>query len=127
MKVSKALVLTLLVAFSAAPALAAATPIAEIQMVDHRPWHDDGPQWQGNNGPHWQQGQGQGQWQQGQGKWQKQKWSDCHRSPDRHFVKGYGKVLHRHVGPNCRVQLVKQYKQRQNNNCIRLGDFWICP
>jgi hypothetical protein len=119
MKVSKALVLTLLVAFSAAPALAAATPIPEVQMVDHKPWHDDGPQWKGNDGPQWQK--------KAPPKWQQQKWSDCHRSPDRHFVKGYGKVLHRHVGPNCRVQPVKQYKQRQNNNCIRLGDFWICP
>lgn len=118
------MILAALLTFSPLPALSASPQIAEsgfgIQLVDHAPWHDghNGGSWNGNNGSSWNNNQKD---------WQKnKKWVDCHRSPERHVVKGYGRVLHRHVGPNCRVQLLKQSKKRLNNNCIRLGDFWLC-
>ncbi len=49
---------------------------------------------------------------------------DCHRTVRRHYVRGYGRVWHRHVGPRCRVQLVRRDHHR--DNCIHIGDVRIC-
>lgn len=106
MKFSKSIAVALVMAFASVPAVAA--PVEGMQLA----WHKDGPH--DNN------------WKRPGPKWKQPKYRDCHRSPDRHFVKGYGNVLHRHVGPNCRVQTMKQFKKRQHNNCIRFGDFWLC-
>jgi hypothetical protein len=50
----------------------------------------------------------------------------CHRSAQRHWVRGYGRVLHRHVGPWCRVQVVRRHHHRDRGDCIKIGDVRIC-
>jgi len=50
---------------------------------------------------------------------------DCHRDVRRHFVPGYGRVPHRHVGPRCRVDVGRRYRDR-DRDCIRIGDLRIC-
>ena len=52
---------------------------------------------------------------------------DCHRSVQRHRVGRYGKVWHRHVGPYCRVQVVRRGHHRdRDRDCIRIGDVRVC-
>jgi len=50
---------------------------------------------------------------------------DCHRDVRRHFVPGYGRVPHRHVGPRCRVDVGRRDRYR-GRDCIRIGDLRIC-
>jgi hypothetical protein len=56
---------------------------------------------------------------------------DCHRRPDRHWVRGYGRVLHRHVGPRCRVQILRprghwHRGDRDRLVCFRIGGVEVC-
>ena len=77
--------------------------------VGHWSGHDwDGPNWN----PDWKR-------------------RDCHRWPDRHWIRGYGRVLHRHVGPRCRVQILRprghwQRGDRDRLHCFRIGGLEVC-
>ena len=59
---------------------------------------------------------------------------DCHRHADRHFIPGYGRVLHRHHGKRCGVDLLRRSSDRRghrdrsdrSDDCIRIGDIKIC-
>ena len=56
---------------------------------------------------------------------------DCHRYPARHFIPGYGRVLHDHDGPRCRVDVMRRadrrdHRDRDRGDCIRIGDIKIC-
>jgi hypothetical protein len=56
---------------------------------------------------------------------------DCHRRADRHWVRGYGRVLHRHVGPRCRVQILRprghwHRGDRDRLHCFRIGSVEVC-
>ncbi len=54
---------------------------------------------------------------------------DCHRYPARHFLPGYGRVLHDHDGPRCRVDVMRRADRRDHRDrgdCIRIGDLRIC-
>ncbi len=53
---------------------------------------------------------------------------DCHGSPDRHFVPGYGRVLHRHYGKRCNVDVLRRSERRDRDrgDCIRIGDVRVC-
>lgn len=56
---------------------------------------------------------------------------DCHRYADRHFLPGFGRVLHRHQGKRCGVDVLRRSSDRRGHrdrgdDCIRIGDFKIC-
>ena len=51
---------------------------------------------------------------------------DCHRQPVRHFIPGYGRVLHDHDGRRCRVDVMRRADRRDRGDCIRIGDVKIC-
>jgi hypothetical protein len=101
---------------SALPASAGAVQPDILQQVNHYPGHqyDGGSDW-GN--PDWKK------------KWDNHR--DCHRRPDRHWVRGYGRVLHRHVGPRCRVQILKpphhwNRYDRDRLHCLWFGGVQVC-
>jgi hypothetical protein len=51
---------------------------------------------------------------------------DCHRNAQRHRIPGYGgSVVHRHVGPNCRIQVLRRY-DRGGRNCVTIGPIRYC-
>ena len=51
---------------------------------------------------------------------------DCHRNARRHRIPGYGgSVVHRHVGPNCRIRILRRY-DRGGRNCVTFGPIRYC-
>ncbi len=50
---------------------------------------------------------------------------DCHRDARRHYVPGIGRVVHRHVGPDCRVRVLRRYDQG-GRNCVQIGPIRYC-
>jgi hypothetical protein len=40
-------------------------------------------------------------------------------------VPGYGRVVHRHVGSNCRVRILRRY-DRGGRDCVQLGPIRYC-
>ena len=51
---------------------------------------------------------------------------DCHRNAQRHRLPGYGgSVVHRHVGSNCRVRVLRRY-DRGGRNCVTFGPIRYC-
>ena len=55
-------------------------------------------------------------------------YDDCHHSVLRHFLPGYGKTWHRHVGPNCNVQIYEEESGPTPGvgGCIQIGPSTIC-
>ena len=52
---------------------------------------------------------------------------DCHRDVRRHFVPGIGSVVHRHRGPDCRVQVLRRYERpRSPGACVTFEGFSFC-
>lgn len=52
---------------------------------------------------------------------------DCHGYADRHFIPGYGRVLHRHYGKRCNVDVLRRSERRdRRDDCIRIGDVKVC-
>jgi hypothetical protein len=50
---------------------------------------------------------------------------DCHREARRHYVPGIGSVVHRHVGPNCRVRVLRRYDSG-GRDCVQIGPIRYC-
>lgn len=51
---------------------------------------------------------------------------DCHRHAERHYLRGYGHVVHRHVGSDCRVRILRQSDYYRPGTCIRIGPITFC-
>lgn len=52
---------------------------------------------------------------------------DCHRDVRRHRIPGIGTVVHRHRGPDCRVQVLRRYERpRSPGACVTFEGFSFC-
>jgi hypothetical protein len=51
----------------------------------------------------------------------------CHRDGQRHYHDRWGRVVHRHVGPNCRVDLFRMHRGPWSDDCVMFGPIRFCP
>jgi hypothetical protein len=99
------------------------SPSAQFQLISN---HWNGPR-DGGGGRDWDQGKDGRDWDQKGGReWEGDKRRDCHRRPERHYLRDYGRrVLHRHVGPRCRVDVLRPRRDFDRRDHDRLECLWV--
>jgi hypothetical protein len=51
----------------------------------------------------------------------------CHRDFQRHYHDRYGKIWHRHEGPECRLIPYYEFSQPDYEGCLPFGLLMLCP